>query len=360
MVQPGESYNYEYNLAMQPAGTLSWFHPHVHGLVAEQVWGGFAGVLVTEDENDSLAGYETHIMEIRDISLTGSALSPHIGMMDYMMGKQGNLFLINGQVNPVLSMKPGQVQRWRIVNQAPARFFRLGLEGQPVNLIGTDGGLLDKPYPLQDILIAPGERVDLLVQAPLTPGTYRFLSLPYSRGGMMTGTSGTRSILTVSVDGTPVNDAIPVSINPAAQRLAPDTSTLPHRSLTLSMMMGRGLINGQDYDVNPYTINSQVGTYEIWEIYNPTMMDHPFHQHVNEAQVISIEGGAPGYAALYSSIPAWKDTVIVPRGGKVTLLIPVKDFTGMGMFHCHILEHEDIGMMGIWNIGDGSTAPMKM
>jgi len=80
------------------------------------------------------------------------------------------------------------------------------------------------------------------------------------------------------------------------------------------------------------------------------MMDHPFHQHVNHAQVISISGGDSAYKTLYTTMPAWKDTVIVPAGGNVKLLVPVKDFTGLTMFHCHILEHEDMGMMGVWDI----------
>jgi FtsP/CotA-like multicopper oxidase with cupredoxin domain len=80
-------------------------------------------------------------------------------------------------------------------------------------------------------------------------------------------------------------------------------------------------------------------------------MDHPWHQHVNAAQVFSITGGDSAYRTLYTSSPAWKDFVIVPAGGSVTQLVRIADYDGMAMFHCHILEHEDIGMMGIWNIG---------
>jgi FtsP/CotA-like multicopper oxidase with cupredoxin domain len=79
-------------------------------------------------------------------------------------------------------------------------------------------------------------------------------------------------------------------------------------------------------------------------------MDHPMHQHVNPAMVLGIRGGDPDYSALYAAIPAWKDTVIVPKMGSATLLMPVMDYSGMAMIHCHILEHEDTGMLGIWNI----------
>jgi FtsP/CotA-like multicopper oxidase with cupredoxin domain len=87
-------------------------------------------------------------------------------------------------------------------------------------------------------------------------------------------------------------------------------------------------------------------------------MDHPWHQHVNPAQVLSISGGDAAYTALYTKTPAWKDVVIVPKMGSVTQLVRISDYMGMAMFHCHILEHEDIGMMGIWNIGMDMPMPM--
>ncbi|MFA4966521.1 MAG: multicopper oxidase domain-containing protein [Thermoleophilia bacterium] len=87
-------------------------------------------------------------------------------------------------------------------------------------------------------------------------------------------------------------------------------------------------------------------------------MDHPWHQHVNPAQVLSISGGDAAYASLYTQSPAWKDVVVVPKWGSVKLLVKISDYTGMAMFHCHILEHEDIGMMGIWNLGDMGPMPM--
>ena len=127
------------------------------------------------------------------------------------------------------------------------------------------------------------------------------------------------------------------------------------RSFALSMSMSRGYINGHDFDVDPLKVTSEVmpgmPMYELWTITNSSNMDHPWHQHVNPGQVQSITGGDAAYAALYTKSPAWKDVVIVPKGGTVKLLVKVADYEGMCMFHCHILEHEDIGMMGIWNLG---------
>ena len=219
-------------------------------------------------------------------------------------------------------------------------------------MVGTDGGLLDKPYPQSSMLLAPGERLDLLVKASTTAGTYKLLSLPYSRMGMMS--SAQITLLTVSVSGTKVTQSLPSAVNPMAMREMPMGTPLA-RSFALSMSMGRGYINGRDFDVDPLVVDSEVmeemPMYELWNITNNSNMDHPWHQHVNPAQVQSISGGDAAYAALYTKSPAWKDVVIVPKGGSVKLLIPVADYTGMCMFHCHILEHEDIGMMGIWNLG---------
>ncbi len=353
---PGDEFIFEYDTSKQEAGTLNFYHPHVHGLVAEQMWGGLSGALVVNDETDVLADYETHIVVLKDISLSGSEPAPYT-RMDYMMGKEGNIVMVNGQMNPVLPIRPGQVQRWRILNASTARFYKLSLENHTLYLVGTDGGLLDKPYLISQILLSPGERIDILVVANQTPGTYRLLSLPYNRGGMMMGgmmsccsTPQTLTLMTLSYDGTYANDDIPLVIDPNARRLAIDTSTLTRRRLVLSMRMGRGLINGQDFEVNPYTITSHLGTYEIWQIINQSGMDHPFHQHVNSAQILSIQGGNQAYASFYTSTPSWKDTIIVPKWGSVTMLVPVMDFTGKTVFHCHIVEHEDIGMMGICKI----------
>lgn len=357
MVMAGETYDYQYDTSKQPAGTMCFYHCHVHGLTAEQYWAGLAGCLITEDPNNLLSSYETHTMVIKDISLSGSQPTAYSSTMDYMKGKEGSIVMVNGQVNPVLNIRPGQVQRWRILNAANARFLKLNLQQHGLQLIGTDGGLLDKPYAVSEILVAPGERVDLLVKAVKTTGSYKLLSLPYDRG--CGSPLQTVTLMTVTYKGTPVSDSIPSTINSEAKRLNMDVSSLPKRQLTLSMMMGRGYINGQDFDVNPYTLMSTVGTYEVWEISVKGNMDHPFHFHINHAQVLSISGGDSNYASLYTTAPAWKDTIIVPKNGKITILVSIQDYTGMTMFHCHIVEHEDIGMMGIWHIMD-MDEPMPM
>ena len=231
-----------------------------------------------------------------------------------------------------------------------------------LNLIGTDGGLLDKPYPQNEILLSPGERADVLVKATTkgrTGSIYKLIAQSYSRmgmggmGGMSSeGSSSQITMLTMRFKGTAFNQVMPAVIDASARRLNIDAAMLPKRTFTLSMGMGRGYINGMDFDVSPYTLMSNIGMFEVWEIINQSNMDHPWHQHVNEAQVISITGGDSNYASMLLNTPAMKDVVIVPKMGSIKLLVPVLDYTGMTMFHCHILEHEDIGMMGMWHLMD--------
>ncbi len=367
---PGESRTHIYDTSMHPFSTLCLYHPHGHGSVGEQTWAGLIGPLVAEDADDSLAGYTTHVMMLKDIALSGTAPAPHSTMMDYMMGKEGDIVTVNGQVNPRVYIKKGEVQRWRIANGSQARFYKIALDGHTMQLIGTDGGLLDKPYPVPYIILAPAERVDVLIKATQSAASYKFKSLPYDRGGMggmggggMSGggccrsASQTITLATVTYSGTQSPaQGFPARVSDAA-RLNMDTTDLPHKTMTLSMGSGKGYINGQNFDTNPLTIMSNLGDYEVWTINNASMMDHPFHQHVDHAQVLSISGGDAGYR-LYASVPAMKDCTIVPAMGSITLLTPVMDYAGMCMVHCHILEHEDIGMMAMWMIMDMPMLPL--
>jgi len=163
MLMSGDTFTYEYDLSMQEPGSLNFYHPHIHGSVAEQYWGGLAGALDVADEISALSGFETHILFLKDISLSGAEPEPYTSMMDYMHGKEGNTVMVNGLVNPVLSIIPGQVQRWRIISASNARFYKLSLENHTLYVVGTEGELLDKPYTMSSLLLSPGERADVLM-----------------------------------------------------------------------------------------------------------------------------------------------------------------------------------------------------
>ncbi len=240
------------------------------------------------------------------------------------------------------------------MNACTARFFRLSLASHTMYVVGTEAGLLDKPYPVTELLLSPGERVEILVKADKASSSYKFLSLPYSRMGNMGGQQVT--LATLVYGGRRATQALPTVVDPAARRDTRSTANLPRKTIDLSMGQGAGYINGVTFvdHEHCYTAKSTLGTHEVWEIRNSSGMDHPFHHHVNRAQVLSITGGDAKYASLYTTAPAWKDVTIVPKFGKVELLMPVMDYEGMAMFHCHIIDHEDIGMMGMWHIMGGA------
>jgi FtsP/CotA-like multicopper oxidase with cupredoxin domain len=365
---PGEGQVFCYNLAHQRPGTLALYHPHVHGTVAEQMWGGLVGALdVGDGPITALAQYPTKLLVLKDLTLANGAPAPYTMLSEYMHGKEGSLVMVNGQVNPLLTAQPGEVRRFRIMNASNARFYRLAFQGHTLHLVGTDGGLLDRPYPISEVLVAPGERVDVLVKTTTATGDYKLLALPYARMGNMTSPQVT--LMTLRVKGARVSQALPAtnrpSVNLAAARLH-DDPMLPRPRFVLSMGQGRGYINGVSFGEGPPDRpydehHSMVDTDEIWEVVNDSGMDHPWHQHVNDGQVLSIAGGGAAfanYASLYTTVPGFKDVIIVPKWGSVTFRLPIRDFTGMTMYHCHILEHEDIGMMGMWHIMDGGGMPM--
>lgn len=308
---------------------------------------GLAGALVVEDATSALSRYETHILVLKDLSLSGGAPEPYASLADYRYGKEGALVMVNGQVDPVLPIRPGQVQRWRLLNASTARFFHLSLESHVFHIIGTDGGLLDKPHPLPSVLLAPGERLDVLIKAGRTPKRCRLIAEPYDRGHGLADRQ--RTLLTLACEGAVDDDALPAAINANARR----ATAVPVKTeqLVLRMDRGRGTVNGISFsDTEAYTIESSPGTHEVWELVNQSPMDHVFHVQTNAFQVISLAGGDQAYAALCTKTPAWKDTLIVPRQGSAKILVPVMDFTGRAVFYCQIIGHADIGMMGVWDI----------
>ncbi len=349
----GDTFNFEYDLSKQWGGMMGFYHPHKHGTVAEQMWRGLSGGALIVEDDTVLNDFEEKIMILSDISVSNGQPTPW-SRMDYMR-KFGNIVMVNGQVNPVLEIRPGQVQRWRIVNASVYRFYRLSLENHKIYLVGTDSNILDKPVELDEIIMAPGERIDILIKANQAAGSYKLYSKAVNGADSIT-------LLTVDYAGSSTNDNIPDIIssdiaNDVKNLRQMNISNLRNVDMTLNFVGGgmsggsmgmKGAINGKVFGENTYILESTIGTYEIWNIYNQTGMPHPFHQHVDASVILEVTGGYSDYGNLYSSINAYKDVIIVPPMGSVKMLVPVTDFTGDTMFHCHMLGHEDIGMMGIW------------
>jgi FtsP/CotA-like multicopper oxidase with cupredoxin domain len=404
-INPGTTFNFEFDLAKQRPSATDFYHPHVHGLVAEQMWGGLAGALIVEDGDvaPSIAPYSVpgkeYVMVLKDLSLDAQGRPAPYTHHDFQMGKEGDLVMVNGQVHPVLRMRPGEVKRLRFINASTSRYYTLSVEGHGLDpdlpdgfhVIGTDGGLLARavrlntPNPeLEDadgnpvtslglspfMTIAVAERVDMLFKATMTPGTYRVFSLPYDRGHEKRQLV---TLMTVVVEGAPLDEPIPTVVNTQPetipQAVLDNLDSFPRRTIDLTMEMDnvdhnslRNFINGIEFKGMPpnetsFKVTSRVApdSYEVWDVIDNSTMDHPFHIHTNDFQILKITcgNGEIDYATFYADNPemrgAWKDTLNVGKGGmNFSILVPVTDFTGDAVFHCHILEHEDTGMMGHW------------
>lgn len=362
-ISPGERVTYEFAIPKNhPAGTF-WYHPHRHGLVAKQVWGGLAGLLIVRGELDlipEIQAAQEMFLVFKDFDLgnEGQILPPN-RMEQRMQGREGSLVTVNGTVNPSLSIPKGGLLRLRLLNASPSRFYRLMLEDHPLHLVATDGGALSEPVELKELLLTPGERAEVLVRGEREPGQYRLLNLPYNRGGMMDGgmmgggmmrrspttnSDSSQPLATLFYNGQVNSLPIPRTLVPI--EALPEPQTVRRIILSHGMAAGQGMafkINGKTFSHDRIDTQVRLNTVEDWEISNSGMMmmgfDHPFHLHTNAFQIVSRNGQPEPYRA-------WKDTVLIPRNEMVRIRIPFKDFAGKAVYHCHILDHEDLGMMG--------------
>ena len=358
-IEPGEKLTYEFSiLPNHPAGTF-WYHPHLHGLVAEQLFGGLAGLFVVRGELDEIPEIKAakeEFLVLQDFSLDEEGRLFSSMHMSLMMGREGDVIAVNGDINPSFSLPANGLLRLRILNASTSRFYRLALESHPFYQIAVDGNALNEPVEVRELLLTPGQRADVLVKGDKKPGQYRLLNLPYDRGGMgMMGGGGMMHgrgmmgrnepnvpivLATVNYESSVESLSLPTKL--ASISPLPEPQVVRHFELNHGMSPAVGmafLINGEPYSGDRLDTKVKLNTIEDWEIANIGVMDHPFHIHGNAFQVIS-RNGQP------ESLPAWRDTILVRRGETVRIRIPFRDFAGKTVYHCHILDHEDLGMMG--------------
>jgi bilirubin oxidase len=343
-VMPGTSRDYIFRIPRGTAGTY-WYHPHPDMTTTAQVARGLYGALIVRAADDPLASIRDRLLILSDnrFQPDGSVDFPDptslAAQFDAENGREGNVLLVNGRTMPALSIRPGELQRWRVINASPARVYRLAIPGQKLLYVGSDGGLFEKPREVADLIIANSERLEFLVRGG-APGSRTVLqTLPYDRYDphtrpphwnqpcdlleLRTSTDATASEMTVP---STLRVVTPISTRQVAAR----------RTLVFS----QGLINGKTMDMHRVDVRGRLGTTEIWQIENVVGMDHPFHLHGFRFQVLDVNGVPEEY-------PSWKDSVNVPKHGVVRIVVRFEDFAGKWMFHCHILDHEDMGMMGI-------------
>lgn len=336
-IQPGESWSPTFTVD-QPAATL-WFHPHLMGDTANQVYYGLAGLIYIDDENSEKLNLPKDY-GIDDIPLIVQDRSfNRDGSFDYrtsMMGVvAGDTILINGTVNPYLNVNKGNV-RFRILNASNSQNFEFRLSDRSnFQQIASDGGFLEAPLIRESVFLSPGERAEIIVD--FSEAKRNTVSLMLWNQSIMD-----INLTSTNTDMTEIPGSL-TTITPIQSSDTPKTRVFELQSMGIS-----GTINGKSFDMNRIDEEVNLNESEIWIITNLGGMmqtgGHPFHVHGTQFQVISRNGRTPPLQER-----GFKDTVFVDIGEEVAIRVR---FThpGIFMYHCHILEHEDNGMMGQFRV----------
>jgi FtsP/CotA-like multicopper oxidase with cupredoxin domain len=336
-VAPGETLVYRFRLP--DAGTF-WYHPHSNETVQLEM--GLYGALIVRGPNEPQLDAE-RVFVLDDVRLDKQGQIAAFGsIVEHHDGREGDTRLVNGRAEPVLEIAAGQVERWRFINASSARYIRLSIGGKPFKLLGTDGGLLEAPVTMNEILVATADRVDIAV-GPFGAGEELALeALQYKR--RIIRERKTERFATLRV-GPPRPSAarIPERLR-RIEPLAPANAS-PNRTVKLGITLSlRRLV---DFVINRERHHQdkpvKAGELQVWDVVNTTLMDHPFHLHGFFFQVLSVNGEPPAWRS-------WEDVVNVPPRAKVRIAWLPDDRPGSWMYHCHILEHHASGMMGHFDV----------
>ena len=349
-VASGTDHTYEFTIPPNSAGSY-WYHPHPHGQTAEQVYRGLAAPFIVRSKTDPLSfelGDTT--LFISSISLNADGTIAANTDADRFNGREGDHVLVNGAKRPILTLPPGSSRRFRVYNATNGRFLRLAVDGHHMTLVGTDGGLLAAPVAgLEELLLAPAERAEIVIDFRAEAGNFTVNSMAYERGwmGRDKPLPTTLQLMTFELAG---EAAAPIPLPLKLRDIEALGEPVSTKRIAFAETMGMAngamtmgfLIDGKTFDMTRVDLRSRAGDVELWEIANTTDMDHPFHIHGTQFQIVERERNGVKTPLSYL---AWKDTVNITS--KETVRIKVRHSTpGLRMYHCHILEHEDAGMMG--------------
>lgn len=336
-VVPGGAFDYEF--VVRDVGTF-WYHPHL--LADVELERGLFGPLVVRG-GSTIDVAADRILVLDDVKLgEGGAFDATVSEDDVVYGRRGTTLLVNGKPGAFAPAAAGSRERWRFINAANGRPFELALPGHRFRVIGWDGGLLPAPYEAETLPIAPGERYEVLVDLEGDVGSAVTL-LDVSPGRPGLPPSEPAGLLTFRFDARASAPPLPLPAGPLRPieplRVSDET---PVRKVTLSgpQVATTGLefrLNGQRWPFSA-PVTAALGATEVWLVENLTALDEPFHLHGVFFQVLK-RGAAP------ETRLGWKDTAVVPAGGTLRFAVTYGE-PGMWMFHSHVLEHAERGMMG--------------
>lgn len=356
-IPPGESWRAAFKVANAPS--TCWYHPHTHGATGRQVIQGLGGLLVIEDSEVAMRllphswGQDDIALVFQDRRFKAEgAIDYTLSNIDQEDGYKGDHLLVNG-VFGALWQAPRQWVRLRLLNACNGRFLQIRLDNDAgFYQIANEGGLLAAPVVRNSVLLAPGERAEVLVDLSAVSATHVF-ALTAQAVGMLDSGGKAAPALFILADQPAQPEAVtalPVSLPATSTLTAPPTASVMRRDFSLEGGMSNGMgsagmgftINRRSFDIGRIDFSLTSGTTEIWTFTNTTMMAHPIHVHGVHMSLLRRNGSQPG---LHEQ--GQRDTFVVDGNGSVEVVVeaPVVPSTSPLMLHCHILEHEDAGMM---------------
>ncbi|MDQ3998050.1 MAG: multicopper oxidase family protein [Gemmatimonadota bacterium] len=336
-VRPGQTFTYRFKVP--DAGTF-WYHPHMNETV--QLERGMYGAFVVRGPDEPRLDAE-RMLVLDDVQLDRNGqIKPPGWWIEKHDGRVGSTRLVNGRKEPELAIAAGQIERWRIVNAASARYVRLSIGGRPFTILGTDGGLIDRPVTVNEVLLTPADRVELAV-GPFAEGeTLNIEALPYNRMTMTKAKLDRFATLRVG-PAAPSRARIPKKLREIEPLVTGPVTPTREVHLGFKMSLKRGVEFVINKEAHHRDRPVRVGELQVWDVINDTMMDHPFHLHGFFFQVIEVNGEPPAFKS-------WEDTVNIPPKGRVRIAWMPDDRPGEWMYHCHILEHHAAGMMAHFDV----------
>jgi FtsP/CotA-like multicopper oxidase with cupredoxin domain len=345
-VPPGQAFQYRFRLPPSaPTGTF-WYHSHemvpmsqmgrFPGAASEeQVFDGLSGLLevkgLERDLPRALRGIPQRYLALRDVQVAGGAI-----VDSDINSNAPTTRLVDGQLRPRLTIAPGQTQLWHIGNVGADIFYRLSLPGHSFEVVAQDGHPVIHARRVSTLLLPPGKRWDVLVRGGRR-GTTPLRTLFYHEGD---DNYPVTTLATVLTTGRPVRPSAPPSVISWAS-VDLRRARVARRRVVIFSENPAGtvfFIDGQAYDPSRINFRAKLGTVEQWTIVNHTEETHPFHMHTYPMQLISVNG-------VPATFNGYQDEIVLPPHGYVVMRVRFSGFTGETVFHCHILAHEDAGMM---------------
>lgn len=363
-ILPGATWQPHYKVMNQAA--TYWYHPHFHGKTALHVMKGAAGLIIVRDNQEAALDLPRRY-GIDDFPLIIQTQQLDLNNQIDSRGMEDSILLVNGTIDPFVTM-PAQVVRMRILNGAGERTFNFGFSNNtPFYVIGTDGGLLSAPVSTTRVRLSPGERAEILIDlsalqgqalhlmsyaSEIPMGTQGGPTMPMPPGSppMDSPLNGIDfNIMRIDVAAPTSNPVtnIPtalVPVMPIPESEATVTRQINFTADSATVMDGPFYFNDSTFDMMRIDYHVTLGSTEIWSLTNQTMVAHPFHIHDVQFQILDIDGNPPPPVQR-----GWKDLVLVQPNQTIRYIARFEDFSNDSipyMYHCHILMHEDDGMMG--------------